>query len=123
MLLSIKDYIDILDYYNIDYGKNYTKNSLKKMTEKIIAEKLCRCIKAVPNKGRPETRPIGICRWSVIQKKNLEIHNFTCKKKKELKAKHPTHSNKAKLYKIIKGKLGLTHKKKPITKTLKKSIF
>lgn len=119
MLLSIKDYIEILEYYNIDYSENYTKNSLKKMTEKIIAEKLCRCIKSVPNKRRPETRPIGICRWSVIQKKNLGIHNFTCKKKKELKA---THSNKMKLYKI-KRKLRLTYKKKPITKTLKKSNF
>lgn len=123
MLLSIKDYTDILDYYYIDYGVNYTKNSLKKMTEKIIAEKLCRCIKGVPNKEKTETRPISICLWSVIQKKNLGIHKFTCKKKKELKAKHPTHSNKGKLYKIIKGRLGLTHKNKPITKTQKKPIF
>jgi hypothetical protein len=123
MLLSIKDYMDILDYYNIDYGVNDSKNSLKKKTEKIIAEKLCRCIKAVPNKGKSETRPIGICVWSVIQKKNLGIHKFTCKNKKELKSKHPAQSNKAKLYKIKKGKLGLTHKKKPITKTHKKPIF
>jgi hypothetical protein len=82
MLLSIKDYKDILNYYNIDYGVNYTKISLKKITEKIIAEKLCSCIKAVSNKGKSETRPIGICLWSVIQKKNLGIHKFTCKNKK-----------------------------------------
>jgi hypothetical protein len=123
MALSIKDYTDILDYYYIDYGVNYTKISLRKMTEKIIAEKLCSCIKAVPNKGKTASRPIGICLYSVIQKKNLGIHKFTCKKKKKLKAKHPTHSNKGKLYKIINGNLGLTHKKKPITKTHKKPNF
>ena len=119
MLLSSQDYKDILDYYSIDYGVNYSKKSLKKITEKIIAEKLCRCIKAVPNKGRTESRPIAICRWSVVQKKNLGIHNFTCKKKKQLKPRHPTRGNREKLYKTINGKLVLTAKKKRNTKTKK----
>tara|TARA_B100000780_G_scaffold102716_1_gene71857 strand:+ start:3979 stop:4353 length:375 start_codon:yes stop_codon:yes gene_type:complete len=118
MLLSSQDYKDILNHYQIEYGDS-NKKTLKKMTEKIIAEKLCRCIKAVPNKGRPESRPIGICRWSVLQKKNLGIHKFTCKKKKELKPRHPTHGNKEKLYKIINGKLGLTAKTKLNKKTKK----
>lgn len=119
MLLSYQDYVDILKYYNIHYEENYSKKKLKKMTEKIIAEKLCRCIKAVPNKGRPESRPIAICRWSVLQKKNLGIHKFTCKKKKELRARHETHTNKDKLYKTINGNLKLTHKNKPNTNTKK----
>ncbi len=69
MKLSKQDYIDILNFYIINFSENLPKKILKKMTEKIIAEKLCRCIKKVPNEGFPISRAIGICNHSVLQKK------------------------------------------------------
>lgn len=69
MKLTKQDYKDILNFYAIDYSEDLPRKLLKKMTEKIIAEKLCRCIKKVPNKDYPESRAIGICNWSVIKKK------------------------------------------------------
>ena len=70
MKLSKQDYIDVLNFYTINFNKDLPIKILKKMTEKIIAEKLCRCIKKVQNKGFPESRAIGICNNSVVQKKN-----------------------------------------------------
>ena len=81
------------------------------MTEKIIANKLCRCIKKVPNDNLPESRAIGICNYSVIKKKNLGIYKFSCKNKKELKLKTNSKSNTDKIYKTVNGKLGLIPKK------------
>ena len=119
MKLSKQDYIDILNFYSINFSKDLPIKLLKKMTEKIIAEKLCRCIKKVPNEGFPESRAIGICNNSVIQKKNLGIYKFSCKKKKELKLKNNSNPNEDKIYKTVDGKLGLKPKKQP-KKTRKK---
>ena len=110
MKLIKEDYVDILKFYNINFSENLPIKILKKMTEKIIAEKLCRCIKKVPNEGKPESRAIGICNWSVVQKKNLGIYRFSCKKKKELKLKKTANNKDDKIYKKVKGKLGLLNK-------------
>ena len=57
MKLSKKqDYIDILNFYTINFSEDLPIKLLKKMTEKIIAEKLCRCIKKVPNEGFPRIK-------------------------------------------------------------------
>ena len=48
MDLTKEDYIKILNYYNIPI-KNTRTSYVKKMAEKIIAKKLCSCIKKVPN--------------------------------------------------------------------------
>jgi len=119
MKLSKQDYIDILNFYSINFSKDLPIKLLKKMTEKIIAEKLCRCIKKVPNEGLPESRAISICNNSVVQKKNLAIYKFSCKKKKELKLKNNSNPNEDKIYKTVNGKLGLKPKKQP-KKTRKK---
>ena len=119
MKLSKQDYIDILNFYSINFSKNLPIKLLKKMTEKIIAQKLCRCIKKVPNEGFAESRAIGICNNSVVQKKNLGIYKFSCKKKKELKLKNNSNPNEDKIYKTVNGKLGLKPKKQP-KKTRKK---
>ena len=74
MKLIKQDYVDILNYYAVNFNDNLPIKILKKMTEKIIAEKLCRCIKKVPNQYFPQSRAIGICNWSVIQKKNQGIY-------------------------------------------------
>jgi len=111
MKLAKNDYMDILKYYNINFSEELPINLLKKMTEKLIAEKLCRCIKKVPNEGFPESRAIGICNWSVVQKKNLGIYKFSCKKKKELKLKKNANKNDDKIYKTVKGRLGIKNKR------------
>ena len=48
--LNNNDYKKILKYYNINYTKN--KKTNKKIAEDILANKLCRCIKAVKKKHK-----------------------------------------------------------------------
>lgn len=96
MNLSKQDYKQLLKYYSIQSKNNASLSSLKKAAEKIIAQKLCSCVKKVPNKNQPESRAIGICNYSIIQRKNLKINGFTCKKKMTLKT---SSTNKHKLMK------------------------
>jgi len=97
MNLTKTDYIKILNYYNVVPKKTNT-SYVKKLAEQIIAKKLCSCIKKVPNTNNPESRAIGICIYSVLQKKHLKINGFTCKKKTMLKS---SKNNKHKLFKDI----------------------
>ena len=110
MKLKREEYIEILKFYNINYNDKMSIKVLRKMTEKIIAEKLCRCIKKVPNEGFPESRAIGICNWSVVQKKKLGIYKFSCKKKKELKLKNNSNPYEDKIYKTVNGRLNIKNK-------------
>ena len=113
MRLLKKDYISILDYYNINYSKNLPINLLRKMVEDKLAKKICSCIKKVKEKynNSEETTSIAICNNSVIKKKNLKIYGFSCKKKKTLKAL----KTKPKGNKVLKNGKHLT-----INKTKKK---
>ena len=95
MDLTKTDYIQILNYYNVPFKKT-TTSYVKKLAEHIIAKKLCSCIKKVPNANNQESRAIGICIYSVLQKKHLKINGFTCKKKMRLKS---SKNNKHKLFK------------------------
>ncbi len=52
MNLTKEDYINILNYYNIKINSSTSLTSIKKMAEKIIAKKLCSCIKKVPNTSK-----------------------------------------------------------------------
>jgi len=97
MDLTKTDYIKILDYYNVVPKKTNT-SYVKKLAEQIIAKKLCSCIKKVPNANNPESRAIGICIYSVLQKKHLKINGFSCKKKMVLKS---SNKHKHKLFKDI----------------------
>ena len=96
MNLSKNDYRQLLNYYSIQTKSNSSLSSLKNAAAKIIAQKLCSCVKKVPNKNQPESRAIGICNYSIIQRKNLKINGFTCKKKMTLKT---SKTNKHKLMK------------------------
>ena len=84
MRLTNKDYITILKYYKKTIPK--TTIMLKTQAETIMNQKLCRCIKKVgkQRKQENERRDIGICRKSVISRKNLNIYKFKCKNKKVL---------------------------------------
>jgi hypothetical protein len=81
--LTKSDYIKILDFYNEPIPKltnkpnKDIKKKLRRKTEKILASKLCRCIKKIDSKY--EARSIGICTKTVFNNKGLTRRNFKCK--------------------------------------------
>ena len=79
MKLNKNDYIAILNYYNIS-PKNLSASVLKERSEKILATKLCRCIKKVDPEIKDKPRAVAICNNSVLNKKNLKGPRFTCKR-------------------------------------------
>jgi len=79
--LTKNDYTKILKYYNQKIPTS--KHMLKIQAEKILATKLCRCIKKVDIKN--EERSIGICTKNVINRKGYSRGNFTCKKRPTIK--------------------------------------
>ena len=87
-LLHNNDYKKILKYYKKSIPKK-TKE-IRNKAEKLLAIKLCGCIKKVEKykKTRKERRGIGICRNSVITRKKLAFNQFTCKKSPSFKKKN-----------------------------------
>jgi len=81
--LNDNDYKLILDYYNKDIPKS--KRLLRLNAEKILAEKLCRCIKKIEPKN--EKRAIGICTKAVINRKGFTRGKFSCRTKKSITIK------------------------------------
>ncbi|MGA0712172.1 MAG: hypothetical protein ACO310_06650 [Burkholderiaceae bacterium] len=90
--LTFNDYKNILEFYKKPLPKS--KRILKNKAEKLLATKLCRCIKKVDKKN--EARAIGICTKTVINNKGYSRGNFTCKKKPTIKLskKNITKRNK-----------------------------
>ena len=79
--LTNKDYISILNYYNITIPKS--KLLIRKKAEKIMAEKLCKCIKKIdPNN---EAKSIGICTKTIFNRKGYTRGQFKCKKNRSVK--------------------------------------
>jgi hypothetical protein len=74
------DYIKILNYYKISIPKS--KRLLKLQAEKILAEKLCRCIKKIEPVN--EARSIGICTKTIFNRKGLTRGKFECKKNRKV---------------------------------------
>lgn len=79
--LTNKDYVSILKYYNINIPKS--KRLLKKHAEKIMAEKLCKCIKKIDPVN--EAKSIGICTKTIFNRKGYTRGQFECKKKQSVK--------------------------------------
>jgi hypothetical protein len=78
--LTNKDYINILKFYKLAVPRS--KRLLKIAAEKILNDKLCKCIKKVDPKN--EKKSIAICTKSIFQNKGLRRGKFTCKKKRTL---------------------------------------
>ena len=78
--LTNNDYKRILEFYNKPIPKS--RRLLKKQAEKILANKLCKCIKKVDKEN--EARAIGICTKTIINNKGLVRGKFTCKKKQNI---------------------------------------
>jgi len=90
--LTINDYKHILEFYKKPLPKS--KRILKMQAEKILASKLCRCIKKVDKVN--EARSIGICTRTIINNKGYTRGKFTCKKNQKIKLskKNKTKKNK-----------------------------
>jgi hypothetical protein len=88
--LTQSDYIKILKYYKMRIPNS--AKTVKRDAEKMLATKLCRCIKKVGVGNEPATigeqraigEPvaIGICTRSVINRKGLRRGSFKCAKKR-----------------------------------------
>jgi len=77
--LTHTDYKKILEYYKIGFSQGASISTLKKKAEDALIKKICNCTKKLKSKFR-ETRAIGVCAKSVLKKKKLMYHRFTCKK-------------------------------------------
>ncbi len=81
--LNNTDYTKILEYYKKSIPKS--KRLLKMSAEKIMSEKLCRCIKKVSPEGKNEARAIGICSKTIFNRKGYTRGKFKCKGKSSVK--------------------------------------
>lgn len=94
MILTKKDYKNLLSYYNIKTKKKTSYKNLKNIGEKILAKKLCKCIKSVDKNN--ENKSIPICTSSIFKNKNLYFQKFTCKKNKKIYGLQKTLKNSLK---------------------------
>ena len=88
--ISDTEYKKILEFYEKPIPRS--KRLLKMEAEKILATKLCRCIKKVDVKN--ESRSIGICTKSVINRKGFTRGKFKCKGKKFITFRKTTQKNR-----------------------------
>lgn len=77
--LNASDYKKILEFYKLKIPTRSTLSNLKKRAEKALVEKICNCTKKLKSQ-MSETQAIGVCANSVLKKKKLIYHRFTCKK-------------------------------------------
>lgn len=77
--ITKSDYIKILKYYDLKVPSK--TEDIKKTAEKILSEKLCKCIKKVSPDN--EAKAIGVCTRSIFNRKGLTRGNFSCKKEKK----------------------------------------
>jgi len=103
--LSKEDYIRILTYYKQPIPNS--KKLLQREAEKIVSDKLCRCIKKVDPVN--EARSIGICTQSILNRKGISRGKFDCTGKKKsivLKKMNPNNVTRSR----SKGKKNATKK-------------
>lgn len=85
MKLTRQDYLKILHHYQPREPRNRSVNSnksLRSQAHRILASKLCRCIKAknkAKNGAISEKQRIGYCSRSIFNNRGLHQHGFRCK--------------------------------------------
>ena len=90
--LTTNDYKYILQYYNISIPESNTH--LQSIAEKIISEKLCKCIKKLEPKY--EEKSVGICTRTIINRKGFFRGKFQCKNKRFITLRKHVKSKKSK---------------------------
>ena len=88
--LTNKDYVNILKFYKKNIPKS--KRILKMTAEKILNDKLCKCIKKVDPVD--ESKSIAICTSAIFNRKGIKRGKFTCKKKRTLVISKQSSNNK-----------------------------
>jgi hypothetical protein len=88
--LTNNDYIQILKYYKLRVPTS--KRLLRKNAEKIMAQKLCKCIKKLEPLN--EAVSIGICTKTIFNTKGYSRGKFQCTKKQTVKFGLKTRTNK-----------------------------
>ena len=78
--MTKKDYVTVLNYYKQPVPTK--AKTIRQNAEKILRDKLCRCIKKVDKTN--EVRSIGICTRSVFNKKGLTRGKFNCNGKEKM---------------------------------------
>lgn len=84
MKLTRADYIKILHHYQGDRATRKNKKAVKERAHRILAQKLCRCIKSSDDDRSNdigEGRRIAYCTKSIFNRKGLRQHGFRCKTK------------------------------------------
>ena len=81
--LTNNDYKQILEYYKKQIPKS--SRLLKINAEKILAEKLCKCIKKIEPEN--EARSIGICSKTIFTRKGYTRGKFKCRGKRAITVK------------------------------------
>ena len=87
--ISINDYKNILVFYKKPIPRS--KRNLKIEANKIMASKLCKCIKKI---GSNESRSIGICTKTIFNSKGYTRSKFKCKGKKYVTFKKTKKNSK-----------------------------
>lgn len=98
--ITSKDYKSILSYYNQPIPNSI--KLLKEKAEKILAEKLCKCIKRVEPIN--EQKSIGICTKTIFNSRGLTRGIFKCKGKRKVEFRKTNKKNKNKNNKTRKIK-------------------
>ena len=75
--MNKSDYVKILEYYGKAIPETFTL--IKRDAEKIMASKLCKCIKKVDSKN--EERAIAICSNAIFGRKGVKRGTFKCRGK------------------------------------------
>ena len=83
-MLNQTDYIKILNYYRLPIPTG--SSNIKKAAEKILATKLCKCIKST---GYEEKKAIQVCSNSIFKSKGLTRGKFRCKPKRNVTVSKP----------------------------------
>ena len=78
--INEREYVKILQFYNKPIPNS--KRLIQKQAEKILAEKLCRCIKKLEPIN--EARSIGICTKTIFNNKGYTRGKFSCKKRQHV---------------------------------------
>lgn len=86
MKLTRRDYIKILHHYQPKKVVSGSTKTIKERAHRILADKLCRCIKTsaaatttTTTTPRDESRRIAYCSRSIFNNRGLRQHGFSCK--------------------------------------------
>lgn len=99
MDLTSEDYKTILKHYDMKIPR--TKRERKALVEKVLAGKMCKCIKGVQASTKiEEPGAIAICNKSIFRNRGLKFNRITCKKRNKFVGNRKTKRKLVKTKKL-----------------------